>query len=202
MTDKLLGLVDQIQKLHDELDREIAKKREGLGFNLSGKFVQFEKSVIARHRRLRTGALKYLTQANFLVVLTAPVIYALIVPLALLDLSVTLYQHICFRAYGIARVRRAEYIVIDRQHLRYLNWIEALNCIYCSYANGTIAYAREIAGRTENYWCPIKHALKVRDPHSYYFEFLDYGDADGYRARLETFREQLLQQEKGKTGPG
>lgn len=201
MTERLLGLVDQIQKLHDELDREIAKKRESMGFDLSGRFIRFEKAVVDRHRRLRTSALRYLTEADFLTVVTAPVIYAMIVPLALLDLSLTIYQHICFRAYGIERVKRAEYVVFDRQHLSYLNWIEALNCVYCSYANGIVAYAREIAGRTENFWCPIKHALKVKDPHPYYFQFLDYGDADGYRARLEAFREALLKRERGPSGP-
>jgi hypothetical protein len=201
MSDRLLGLIEEIRTLHEELDREIAKKRDRLGFSLSGQFIQFEKAVVERHRRLKTGALRYLTQADFLTVLTAPVIYALIVPLTVLDLSVTIYQHICFRVYGIARVRRADYVVFDRQHLSYLNWIEALNCVYCSYANGIIAYAREIAGRTENYWCPVKHALKVTDPHQYYFEFLEYGDADGYRARLDAYREALLRKERGQSGP-
>jgi hypothetical protein len=193
MNETLIGLVDQIQKLHDELDREIAKRRIGFGLELSGKFVHFEKEVVARHRKLRTGVFQYLAEAQLLTLLTAPAVYSVIVPIALLDLWVTIYQHICFRAYGVARVRRADYIVIDRNHLSYLNWIEAMNCVYCSYANGVVAYAREIAGRTELYWCPIKHALRVKDPHLHYFEFLEYGDADGYRARLEEFRKRLME---------
>jgi hypothetical protein len=193
MTDTLTGLVDQIQKLHDELDREIAKRRIAHGFNLSGKFVQFEKDAVARHRRLRTGILKYLSTADIPTVLTAPVIYGMILPIAVLDLAVTVYQHLCFRAYGMARVTRADYIVIDRQHLKYLNWIEVLNCVYCGYANGVFAYAREIGARTEQFWCPIKHALRVKDPHQRYFEFLEYGDADGYRARLAEFRKKLAE---------
>jgi hypothetical protein len=36
--------------------------------------------------------------------------------------------------------------------------IEKINCAYCSYANGAIASVREMASRTEIYWCPIKHA--------------------------------------------
>ena len=39
---------------------------------------------------------------------------------------------------------------------------------------------------------PIKHALKVSDPHRRYYEFLEYGDADGYRARLAEFRARLV----------
>lgn len=193
MTEKLTGLVDRIQALHDELDREIAKRRLTQGFSLSGKFVQFEKDAVARHRRLRTGILKYLSNADIPTVVTAPVIYGMIVPIALLDLSVSIYQQLCFRAYGMTRVRRADYIVIDRQHLKYLNWIEALNCVYCGYANGVFAYAREIGARTEQFWCPIKHALRVKDPHQRYFEFLEYGDAEGYRARLAEFRKKLAE---------
>ena len=193
MNEKLIGIVDQIQKLQGELDREIAKRRKDLGYSLSGHLVEFEKAAAEGHRALRIGVLKYLREAGILAVLTAPVIYAVVVPILILDVSVTLYQHICFRAYRIPRVRRADYMIFDRQHLRYLNWIEALNCLYCSYANGVIAYAREIAGRTEKYWCPIKHAFRAQDPHQHYFEFLDYGDADGYRARLADFRARLAE---------
>jgi hypothetical protein len=101
------------------------------------------------------------------------------------------YQHVCFRVYAIPRVRRSDYISLDRRHLNYLNWIESLNCLYCSYANGVIAYVREIGSRTEQYWCPIKHALRISDPHRRYYEFLEYGDAQGYRARLDDFRAAL-----------
>ena len=191
MTQKLLGLVDQILKLQDELDREIVKRRGDLGFNLSGKFVHFEKDIAARHRRLRTSIGKYIAGADLATVLTAPVIYAMIFPVAFLDLSVTIYQHVCFRAYRLSRVKRSDYIVIDRHHLSYLNWIEALNCVYCGYANGVFAYAREVGSKTEQYWCPIKHALRIKDPPLRYFEFVEYGDADGYRARLADFRKYL-----------
>jgi N-glycosylase/DNA lyase len=72
-----------------------------------------------------------------------------------------------------------------------LNAIEKLNCVYCGYANGVLAYAREIAGRTEQYWCPLRHALRVRGPHAQYRDFVEYGDAAGYRARLEELRARL-----------
>ena len=68
--------------------------------------------------------------------------------------------------------------MIDRQHLAYLNSIEKLNCVYCGYANGVFAYTREIAGRPEQYWCPIRHAKRVRAPHARYRHFVDYGDAE------------------------
>ena len=43
-----------------------------------------------------------------MVVLTAPVIYAGILPFALLDLFVGIYQAVCFPIYGIAKVKRGE----------------------------------------------------------------------------------------------
>jgi hypothetical protein len=105
--------------------------------------------------------------------------------LVLLDLSVTIYQAVCFPAYGIEKVHRKDYLVFDRHHLAYLNALEKLNCAYCSYANGLIAYVREIAARTEQYWCPIKHARRVIGAHPHYSRFEDFGDAEGYRKRLE-----------------
>jgi hypothetical protein len=49
--------------------------------------------------------------------------------------------------------------------------------------------ARPAAGRSN--WCPIKPALRVDDPLHRYHEFLEYGDADGYRPRLAEFRDWL-----------
>jgi hypothetical protein len=126
---------------------------------------------------------------------TAPIIYLLVVPIACLDAWVSVYQRLCFPIYRIARVRRSTYIVIDRQHLAYLNAIEKTNCEFRGYANGVFAYAREIAGRTEQYWCPIRHAKRVRAPHRHYHEFVEYGDAAGYHRRLPMLRDELACQE-------
>jgi hypothetical protein len=115
----------------------------------------------------------------------------MVVPLALLDLFLTLYQAACFPVYGIAKVRRADYLIFDRSQLAYLNAIEKLNCAYCSYANGLIGYLREIAGRTEQYWCPIKHARRVVAAHRHYAQFVDYGDAEAYQRALPDLRPAL-----------
>jgi hypothetical protein len=77
----------------------------------------------------------------------------------------------------------------DHQYLGYLNPIEKLNCLYCSYFNGLILYASSIAGRTELYFCPIKHAKKIVSQHRYYDEFLSYGDEDEYQKKLNQLRE-------------
>ena len=69
-------------------------------------------------------------------------IHSLIVPIALVDFWVMVYQTICFPIYNIPKVRRRDYLIFDRHHLAYLNIIEKSNCAYCSYANGAIDQAR------------------------------------------------------------
>ena len=125
----------------------------------------------------------------------SPLVYALIVPLVFLDLCVTLFQAICFPVYGIPRVTRSEFIVIDRHHLAYLNGIEKLNCAYCGYANGLLAYTRAIAGRAEEHWCPIKHARRTKGQHRQYFRFADYGDAEKYRQLTQSDSKSPEQEE-------
>jgi hypothetical protein len=88
-------------------------------------------------------------------------------------------------------VNRSAYIVIDRYKLKHLNSLERFNCIYCGYGNGVLNYAAEVAARTEQYWCPIKHARKVIGRHSRYMDFIDFGDADNYHERLAEFRQKL-----------
>jgi hypothetical protein len=161
MNPKIAALAAKIQILEAELEAELAQRRAELSVGLERGRAFFEEEVLRRHRELRTRLSTYLLNARPLVVLTAPVIYVVIVPLVLLDLFVTIYQRVCFPVYGIPKVNRGDYLIFDRHHLAYLNALEKLNCAYCSYANGLIAYVREIAGRTEQYWCPIKHARRV-----------------------------------------
>lgn len=194
MTARMHDLATEIVRLQGELDREIESRRKALGWELKERIGEFEKGVAAGHRQLRLGMVKFFGRTSPAVMLTAPAIYSLMVPLVIVDLWVSAYQAICFRAYGLPRVKRADYIAFDRRKLSYLNMIEALNCGFCAYANGVIGYAREIASRTEQYWCPIKHAVKITDPHRRYYEFLEYGDAEGYRTRLDEFRARLREE--------
>jgi hypothetical protein len=184
-------LLARIQQMELEIELEMKRKRAELQADFEETRVRFEREVLEQQRRFRTGVFAYLLTANWLSVLTAPVIYALFFPILLLDLSVTIYQHICFRAYGLARVKRSDYFVYDRTHLAYLNLIEKINCAYCSYGNGVMAYGREVVARTEQYWCPIKHARKLMAAHPYYTGFVDFGDAQSYKNELENLRAEL-----------
>jgi hypothetical protein len=191
MNPKISELLARIQQMELEIEQEMKRKRAELQADFEEKRVRFEHEVLEQQRRFKTGLFKYILSADLLTVLTAPVIYAVIFPMVLLDISVTLYQHICFRVYGIPRVKRSDYFVFDRAHLAYLNLLEKINCAYCSYGNGLMAYAREIVARTEQYWCPIKHARKVMAAHPYYTGFVDFGDAESYKQELERLRAQL-----------
>jgi len=75
------------------------------------------------------------------------------------------------RLLVIPGVRRKDYLVFDRGRLVYLNTIEKIGCIYCSYANGLPAMITEIAARTEQHFWPIKHARRLPQTHSRYGEF-------------------------------
>ena len=184
MTPKIAALTEKIRELEADLEAELAQRRAELHIGMERGRAVFEAEILRRHRELRTRLSAYILNARPLVVLTAPVIYAMILPFVLLDLFVTVYQAICFPVYRIPKVRRGDYLIFDRSHLAYLNGLEKLNCAYCSYANGLIAYVREIAGRTEQHWCPIKHARRVIGAHPRYATFEDYGDADGYKKQL------------------
>ena len=191
MNDRISHLLAQMAAIEDELNTALHEQEANLSFQIKGKRVEFERSIRLAHRKLKTGFFRWLVNNRPQNLLTGPIIYSLIIPLGILDLFVTFYQATCFPIYGVAKVRRADYIVFDRQHLEYLNFIEKFHCTYCAYGAGLIAYVGEIVARTENYFCPIKHARKVLGIHSRYSRFLDYGDAADYEARLEAFRVSL-----------
>jgi len=199
--DELLERLRQTEKeLEQELDRLLDEKRQQFQYHLERGKVVFEQNVKRWQKQYRTGAWGYILQAPLLYILSAPVIYGMAIPLATLDLAISIYQHICFRIYRIPLVRRRDYLVIDRQHLAYLNPVEKLNCIYCGYANGLMAYCREITARTEQYWCPIKHARRTLDTHPRASRFLDYGDAEAWRSELEQVRSQWSPDPKPREG--
>jgi len=186
MTTELDQLRSRIAELRQALEAGIEERRANWSYRMERGRAVFEAGARQQHRELREGLAAYIGRARLSVVVTAPFIYALILPFALLDLFVTVYQAVCFPVYGIAKVRRADHIIIDRHMLAYLNGLQKLNCIYCGYCNGLISYVREIAGRTEAHWCPIKHAKGAADPHAHYDEFCDFGDAEGFRAKVDS----------------
>ena len=186
--DEIKQLAGSIRALERQLEVMLAKRRVELNYEVRDGIARFEHVVVAKHRLLKSRLLSYVLGARPAMILTAPAIYALIIPVLLLDLFVAVYQLVCFPVYGIPRVRRSDYLAFDREQLAYLNALEKLNCAYCAYANGVFAYVREVGSRTEQYWCPIKHARRVLGVHARYGSFVDYGDGDAYRHELEHLR--------------
>lgn len=185
MNERIEQLLHKINELQEELHLEMAQLATRFRYTIEQRRVIFEQDVAAYHRRLRQNVWQVIWNARLPVLLAAPVIYSMIIPLVILDIFLTVYQATCFPLYGIKKVPREAFIIIDRHYLNYLNIFERFNCAYCGYASGLVAYAREIAARTENYWCPIKHARRIREAHSLYAGFEEYGDAESYRARLK-----------------
>lgn len=191
MTHATDTLLSRIRELQDQLEADFDRRRDAFLYRLENGRVIFDAEARRRQRAFRVRLTDFLRQTRPLVVLTAPLIYSLIIPFVALDVMVTLYQRLCFPIYRIAPVRRADFIRIDRHHLQYLNALQKLNCVYCGYGNGVIAYVQEVAGRTEAYWCPIKHAARVGATHAYYAQFVDYGDAQGFQAGLQANRARV-----------
>lgn len=184
-------LIEEIKRLERELREELQKKQAEFFYQIKGKRVQFEERIRRYHKSLATSSLLYVLRARLLHVLTAPVIWTCLLPALAMDLVVSLYQAICFPVYGIPRVMRGDYIVLDRHRLGYLNAIQKLNCLYCGYFGGVIAYTQEVAARTEQYWCPIKHARRQHSLHSRYHKFLEYGDAEQVPVRWAELRKDF-----------
>jgi hypothetical protein len=191
MENKVRNLLAQITALESDLRTALHEQETRMFYQLDGKRVKFEGAIRKAHRKLKRGILRWIVTDRPQNNLTGPIIYAMAIPLALLDACITFYQAVCFPIYKVAKVKRADYFVYDRRHLEYLNVVERFHCTYCAYATGLVAYVSEIVARTEQYFCPIKHARKILGSHSRYSRFLAYGDAADYHTKLEQFRRSL-----------
>lgn len=180
MNSTITEIIDSIRALEENLKKEIDREEE-----------KFSTDLIAAQKQFKENVLLYIARAPILHVLTAPIIYAGIIPAFILEVFLFIYQMINFRVYQIAPVKRKEYFTFDRINLDFLNIVEKINCFYCSYFSGLLSYTMEIIGRTEQFWCPIRHARKLHSHHSHYTKFLPYGDGARYRKELQKLRDDL-----------
>ena len=191
MNDRIRSLLNQMNALEDEMRAALQGQETKMFFEIKGRRIEFEKAVKQTHRKLKKNFFRWLVTNRPQNLITGPIIYGMIFPLLMLDIFVSLYQATCFPIYGVVKVRRRDYIAFDRQQLEYLNFIEKFHCTYCAYGAGLTAYIAEIVSRTEQYFCPIKHAHKMLGTHKRYLSFVEYGDATDYEKRLEAFRVAL-----------
>ncbi len=184
MTSKAYILLSKIKKLA----QEVIKKIQNQQLDFINKVDKKRKSASQPDQAYLQTFSDYLKKASVKNIISMPIVWSVSIPLLVLDISVSLYQAICFPLYGIPKVKHSDYIIFDRQHLHYLNFMEKINCNYCSYFNGAISYIQEVAARTEQYWCPIKHARRNSTKHSRYQHFIEYNDAKSFRQKKETVR--------------
>ncbi|CAB4822351.1 unannotated protein [freshwater metagenome] len=191
MSNRLNVLLDKIKALEIELIAELQKQQREFSYEIIQRHVVFERNIKSKHKAYAKRLINYLFDAKLKHIISTPFIWMCIVPAVSMDITVSLYQAICFPLYNIPKVKRQDYIVFDRQYLDYLNIIEKFNCAYCSYINGLFGYLQEIGGRTEQFWCPIKHAKRINQLHSRYQKFIEYGDAKSYQVNHEAIRKDF-----------
>jgi hypothetical protein len=102
-------LARQIKTLEKELQAALEGKEQEFRYRWANGKAVFEKEVLSEQRKFKAGLLSYLAHSRISTVLTAPVVYLGIVPFALLDLFLAVYQMVCFPAYGMLTVKRGDF---------------------------------------------------------------------------------------------
>lgn len=178
--DRISKILESIEKLKQELYEEyfnISKKYE---FFIKNKKVIFSEKIKKYWKLKKINEFRYFITADIRHIISISFIYSMIIPAMILDLFLTIYQYTVLPLYWIPKVKRDSYFIYDRRFLSYLNLIQKINCLYCSYVNWLFAYAVEIWARTEQYWCPVKHALKHELNHEYTKYYADFWDVDWF----------------------
>lgn len=196
MPKQIRSLLNQIQQLEDQLGEALREKQQQTHYQIKGKRIEFEEAVRQQHKKVKTSLFRTLFISRPQNILTTPIIYGMAIPMVVFDLLISFYQYSCFPIYGVARVKRRSYFIYDRDQLRYLNLIQKINCQYCAYGNGLMAYAAEIIARTEQYFCPIKHAQKRLGAHPRYLRFSEYGDGEHFARDQRRLRAELRKQKQ------
>jgi len=189
MNDKIREILEEIEAMKVKLSEEIDKQESHISYEIKNGYVTFEKEVLAKQKENMKNLFTWLGEVPLLHFLIAPLIYGMVIPAIFVDVTLFIYQQVVFRVFKFQLIKRSDYMHFDHKYLGYLNVIEKLNCLYCSYFNGLMLYASAIAGRTELYFCPIKHAKRVVAKHQYYDDFLSYGDEEDYQKKLKELRE-------------
>jgi len=148
--------------------------------------------IIHKKANNQLGIIALIKRSKPINLITGPIIYAMIFPILLLDLFVWFYQLTCFPVYKLAKFDRSDFIIFDRQELKYLDWASKFHCTYCAYAVGVINLVGAIIGATESYFCPIKHKSKLHSTikRKQYIDFNNSDDFD-FEEKLEKIRRKI-----------
>ena len=103
-------IILQIKQLEDELFEEFKKKEEKFFYRIENEKAKFQERVINEGRSKIISSIQYLSSFPLGVILTIPFIWAMIIPIVMTDIFVSIYQAICFPIYKIPKVKRKEYV--------------------------------------------------------------------------------------------
>ena len=188
MSDRIKEMIEEIETMKKKLGEEITRQEEYVNYEVRNGYIKFEKEIFDSQKQNMMHLWDWFREIPLLQLLSAPVVYMMIVPAIVLDIMLFIYGYVVSRVFKIKFGKRSDYIVFDRQYLGYLNVVEKLNCLYCAYFNGLMQYASSIAARTEFYFCPIKHVKKIAYKHEFYHTFLPYGNGNEYQKKLKDLR--------------
>ncbi len=177
---KIQQLLSDIDNKKIELRNEYAKLKIKYWFKIEWRKIIWNKTRLLELKKYKKSIFESIFSARVREVLSIPFIYSMIIPAIFLDIFLFIYQQTAIRLYKIPITKRSDYIVFDRKNLVYLNILQKINCIYCSYFNWLMQYAVEVAWRTEKYWCPIKHARKKAWSHDWEQFFADYWNPEDF----------------------
>jgi len=169
---------DQKKEKYTKDYNEFKEKYE---FRIEWRKIIWNKERKEELKKYKKSAWDSLFSATVREIISFPFIWMMLIPAFFLDLCLFIYQNTAIRLYKIPLAKRSDYIVFDRSQLAYLNWIQKIDCIYCSYFNGLMQYSVEVAWRTEKYWCPIKHATKKHWTHNWEIYFAEYWDSKEFK---------------------
>jgi len=131
---------------------EEAKKNAELFVGLENGLEFFEKAILAKLAEKRIGLWEYIKKTPPRIMATAPIIYFGLLVFPILHLFTFVFDfYIRLVLPELRKVNQLDYFIFQRSRLPYLNAIQKFNCTYCSYGNGSVAYATEIFSRTTEY---------------------------------------------------
>ena len=200
MKSRINKILEEIEIKKQELKQEYLNLMDKYSFTFVKWKIVFTREAREANKKQKISVFESIFSARVREVLSIPFIYSMIFPALFLDLFLFVYQNTAIRLYKIPLVKRSDYISFDRKELDYLNWIQKINCLYCSYVNWLFSYAVEVGWRTEKFWCPIKNATKIKWWHTWQKYFVDYWDVDWFKdiycSNKEYFENEEKQEEK------
>lgn len=103
---------------------------------------------------------KQMRSTNFLgYIIAGFAIFGMAIPMMIADISARIYQVVYFSIHDIPKIKRSDYVVLDRWKMKGLTLRQKINCWYCEYANGVANWLKALVTQTEIYSCAIKHQV-------------------------------------------